>query len=46
MGRRTEARERIDVMLRDCTDACGEREVAIELRQNLDPRRSRRSSSA
>jgi predicted Zn-dependent protease len=45
MGRRTEARERIDAMLRDCTDACGEREAAIELRQNLDPRRSRRSSS-
>ena len=45
MGRRSEARERIDVMLKDCTDACGEREAAIELRHNLDPRRSRRTSS-
>ncbi len=46
MGRRTEARERIDAMLKDCTDACGEREAAIDLRHNLDPRRSRRSSNA
>ncbi len=45
MGRRGEARERLDIMLKDCTDACGERESAIELRHNLDPRRSRRTSS-
>jgi tetratricopeptide (TPR) repeat protein len=45
MGRRTESRARLDVMLRDCTGACGEREAAQELRQGLDPRHPRRSVS-
>jgi tetratricopeptide (TPR) repeat protein len=43
MGRRTEARARIDQMLRECTDACGERTAVLELRQSLDHRHRRRS---
>ncbi len=45
MGRRGESRARIDLMLKECTDACGEREAGIALRHGLDPRRSRRSSN-
>jgi tetratricopeptide (TPR) repeat protein len=43
MGRRADARARLDVMLQECTNACGERESALELRQSLDRRHRRRS---
>lgn len=44
MGRRADARMRLDAMLKDCTNACGEREAALELRQSIDPRHQRRST--
>lgn len=45
MGRRSEALARIDSMLRECTGACGEQQAAQELKQSLDPRHPRRSTT-